>query len=272
MAAPEFHRSRVAGSPWPGVFTTHIASGRHYGRHAHATYGFGLLVEGAQRSASGRGMVDAYPGDIMTNNPGEVHDGRPLQAQWRGWRMVHMEPAALAAATGSGGDVALARPVIADAPLRRCLQRLLAALDRWQDGRDDELACEELLVQACGRLLARHAAGAPAQRDAPADLEAVRQRIADDLLHAPTLDELAALAGTGKFQLLRRFAAAHGLTPHAWLVQQRNERARHLIARGHALAEAAAAAGFADQSHMTRLFARQFGFTPGAWQRAVRAQ
>ena len=31
----------------------------------------------------------------------------------------------------------------------------------------------------------------------------------------------------------------------------------------------AAACGFSDQSHMTRTFARQFGFTPGAWQRAA---
>jgi AraC-like DNA-binding protein len=38
------------------------------------------------------------------------------------------------------------------------------------------------------------------------------------------------------------------------------------------LAHAAAAAGFADQSHMTRIFTRQFGFTPGAWQQAVAAK
>ena len=34
-------------------------------------------------------------------------------------------------------------------------------------------------------------------------------------------------------------------------------------------ADAAAAAGFADQPHMTRIFTRQFGFTPGAWKSAV---
>ena len=272
MARPEFHRSRVTGSPWPGVFSTHIESGRHYGRHSHATYGFGLLEQGAQRSASGRGMVDAYPGDIMTTNPGEVHDGRPLGAEWRGWRMVHLEPDALAALAGYSGDIALARPVFADPPLRHCLRQLLAALERWQGGAADTLACEELLVRACGELLARHATGAAPRHDASADLAVVRERIGDDLVHAPSLAELAALAGTSRFQLLRRFAAAYGLTPYAWLVQHRAERARRLNARGTALAEAAAAAGFADQSHMTRLFARQFGFTPGAWQRATRAQ
>ena len=60
------------------------------------------------------------------------------------------------------------------------------------------------------------------------------------------------------------------MPPHAWLVQQRAERARALVRAGFTLGEAAIDAGFADQSHMTRVFVRQFGFTPGAWQRAVR--
>jgi hypothetical protein len=52
------------------VYATEIRSARHYGRHSHATFGFGVMGDGAQRSSSGRGMVDAYAG----NNPGEVHD------------------------------------------------------------------------------------------------------------------------------------------------------------------------------------------------------
>ena len=97
----------------------------------------------------------------------------------------------------------------------------------------------------------------------------MRERLADDLLHAPTLDELAALAGCSRFQLLRRFQQLHGLPPHAWLLQQRLERARQLIRQGHGLAQAAADAGFADQSHLTRHFSRQFGYTPGAWRAAT---
>lgn len=94
--------------------------------------------------------------------------------------------------------------------------------------------------------------------------------MAADPLRPPSLAELAALAGASRFQLLRRFAAVHGCTPHAWLVQQRAERARALIAQGQPLADTAASCGFADQSHMSRQFTRQFGFTPGAWQRAAR--
>jgi AraC-like DNA-binding protein len=96
----------------------------------------------------------------------------------------------------------------------------------------------------------------------------VRERLAEGLLETPSLESLAALAGIGKYQLLRRFTKSYGLPPHAWLLQLRAERARGLIGRGAPLAESAAASGFADQSHMTRVFTRQFGFTPGAWRQA----
>jgi AraC-like DNA-binding protein len=37
------------------------------------------------------------------------------------------------------------------------------------------------------------------------------------------------------------------------------------------LAELALAAGFADQSHLTRSFKRQVGTTPGSWRRMCHA-
>jgi AraC-like DNA-binding protein len=68
-----------------------------------------------------------------------------------------------------------------------------------------------------------------------------------------------------RFQLVRSFARNTGLTPHAYLVQRRVLLARRLIAGGTALADAAAASGFADQSHMTRVFVRKYGMAPGAF-------
>ncbi|MFD1226305.1 helix-turn-helix domain-containing protein [Pseudochrobactrum kiredjianiae] len=51
--------------------------------------------------------------------------------------------------------------------------------------------------------------------------------------------------------------------------QRRLQRARKMIAGGTALADAAQAAGFADQSHMTRLFARTYGMSPGIYATAM---
>ena len=153
--------------------------------------------------------------------------------------------------------------MIRDAQLRRALHRLFQGIDH-QGG---TLACEEALVEAFG-LLARHTTR-PLVREAQGNVRRVRERLADDSLDAPTLAELAALAGLSRYQVLRRFEKAYGVPPHAWLLQQRAAKARALIRDGASLSAAATASGFSDQSHMTRVFVRQFGFTPGAWKKAA---
>ena len=117
MPAPPPHQCRVLATPWDGVYGTHIDSARHYRRHSHAVFGVGWLQQGAQTSASGRGQVEAYAGDILMCNPGEVHDGQPLGGPSRRWRMLYLEPAAMAAAIGApdAAAIELTRPVAQDA-------------------------------------------------------------------------------------------------------------------------------------------------------------
>src|SRR3989442_455232 len=277
------HVARILASPLKGVYSTHIESAQQFGRHWHDTYGFGFLEHGAQEWFSGRGVVRGYPGEVITTNPGEVHDGRPLGPPTRRWRIVYVDVDLMTTLTapergagGAGGHAEITSPVIADPMLFRILQGLFSRLERWntrtppvQPG--DSLAFEEALVASCVRLMARH--GAARSSDAPPrDLERVRERLADDAARVPSLADLARLTGLSRYQVLRRFERAYGLPPHAWLLRCRAERARVLIRDGVTLAAAAAATGFADQSHMTRVFARQFGFTPGAWRRAARLQ
>lgn len=272
MTPAPVHRCRVLASPWPGVYATDIESGRHYGRHFHDAYGLGVMDDGAHRSASGHGAVDAFAGDILTTNPGEVHDGRPLGGPSRRWRTMYMAPevvASLWAEGGGRGEVAFRKAAFGDVQLQAAVQRLLARMSDWTDGRGDALACEEALVAACGAMLRRHAHAAAPFHDLDAEMTRVIERLADAPAAAPSLAELAALAGIGRFQLLRRFRQAFGTTPHAWLVQQRAERARSLLSQGVAIADAATACGFADQSHLTRVFVRCFGFTPGAWRNSM---
>ena len=134
------HVCRVIATPWPGVFGTDIDSDRHYDRHWHTTFGMGFIERGAHRSMSGRGMVDAQAGDVVTSNPGEVHDGRPLGGPSRRWRMVYLEPGVMASMSGAGGAAAvemqLTRPVIEDRRLASVLRRLLQRLERWSASRE----------------------------------------------------------------------------------------------------------------------------------------
>jgi len=93
---------------------------------------------------------------------------------------------------------------------------------------------------------------------------------ARDLLEAGvatgvTSAELEAATGLSRYEIARQFRACLGTSPHRYLVLRRLDRARTLIRAGAALADAAAASGFADQSHMTRQFRRAYGLSPGRW-------
>jgi AraC-like DNA-binding protein len=59
-----------------------------------------------------------------------------------------------------------------------------------------------------------------------------------------------------------------GVAPHQWLIRRRVEAAREALEDPRlSLAEVALRCGFADQSHLTRLFSRIVGIGPGAWRR-----
>jgi AraC-like DNA-binding protein len=269
------HHAQVLIAPVPGVYGTRIDSDRHFGRHWHDAYGFGLLEQGAQAWRSDRGVVYGYPGDVISTNPGEVHDGRPHGGPTRRWRIVFVDVETMMRCTDQLRASTIAHPVLDDPALRHQLRCLFRRMDRAQGVaaslRAEALAFEEALVEACVRLLRVHGTAAAPPCHAPTRrIARARERLADDLVESPTLPELAALVGLSRYQLLRQFQQAFGVAPHQWLLQCRADRARRLIGDGAALAEAAATCGFADQSHMTRVFGRQFGFTPGAWQKARR--
>ncbi|PKR88327.1 AraC family transcriptional regulator [Pleomorphomonas diazotrophica] len=261
MTAAETDRFDAVATARPGVLAVRAASARQFGRHTHDQFGVGLVLDGAQDSASGRGEVRAERGEIITVNPNEVHDGRPIGGAPRVWSMLYFDPEALAASfarLGAPAGSEIAHPVLSDARAAAAFRALSHALhDR---SAPDDLAIETHLLALIAPLLGRPPARRLIQADA---VQRARQRIDDDPAAATSLDELAALSGISPFALIRAFRAATGLPPHAYRLQRRLQLARGMIAGGGRLADVAAAAGFADQAHLTRHFVRAYGLSPG---------
>jgi len=89
--------------------------------------------------------------------------------------------------------------------------------------------------------------------------------------HHLSLETLAREAGLSLAHFARAFKESIGRPPHQYLMALRLERARRLLeAPDVTLSDVALRAGFADQAHLTRLFKREFGITPGAFVRARR--
>lgn len=98
---------------------------------------------------------------------------------------------------------------------------------------------------------------------APAGVEAARRAIAAAPEREWTGDDLARRAGLSTYHFIRLFKAAFGVTPHAYVVQSRVDRALRALLAGEPAYLVATRAGFVDESHMARHFKRILGVTPG---------
>jgi AraC-like DNA-binding protein len=214
-------------------------------------------------------MVEASRGDVICVNPGEVHDGASIGEAPRAWRMLYIDPVLLEREIGpeAKGRAEIVQPVIYDPLLARRFARLFAALTA---STPDLLGSEENLLGCLGHLLRKHGVQRPKVSETSPSVARALERLSSQPGDPVSLGELAALCGVGRFQFLRAFTRATGITPHAYLLQLRVRLAQRLLRDGHAVAEAALGAGFADQSHLTRCFVRQLGVTPGRYRNAVR--
>lgn len=256
-----------------------MAQTRHsFAKHTHEAFGIGYMYAGAQKSASGRGMVEAGAGNIITVNPREVHDGHPIGEGPRGWNMLYFTPGLISAAAqdmtdGKTDQYEFTRPVMDHPMVKTCFNALFDAIAHGNI-QSARLRRDELLF-----LLLHHAmiTTEPTGNSKTSRASVALTRIArakalldDQPSDAHGLDDLAAVTGLSRFQTLRDFTAATNLTPHAYLIQRRIDLARRMIKGGGRLVDIAQDAGFADQSHLNRHFVRAYGMTPGRYAKAIR--
>jgi AraC family transcriptional regulator len=103
---------------------------------------------------------------------------------------------------------------------------------------------------------------------APWQTKRACERLESDLGGKLQLAQIAAEVGLSVSHFSRAFRISTGLPPHQWLLRQRVRAAKQLMTvRDLPLSEIALSAGFANQSHFTRVFSEVVGVSPGAWRR-----
>lgn len=111
------------------------------------------------------------------------------------------------------------------------------------------------------RALSDHSSLSPRQKREV--LEYIHSNIHRNL----SLRELAGVTGLSTYCFARRFRHCLGVPPHEFLLSQRVDYAQRLL-RGHVpLKVIAARSGFSDQSHMSRVFRKLLGVTPGQYRK-----
>jgi AraC-like DNA-binding protein len=230
--------------------------------HRHDTYAIGITTAGVQTFQYRGTRRTCLPGQLHILHPDEIHDGAAGTDSGFGYRILYLAPELIRDALDGLELPFVGDPVQELTPQTRPIASLLVDID----GPVGELAQVEIAATVADVLTSL--SGRAPRRQGTVDIAAV-DRVRDYLAaHACEQTPAAALediAGVDRFTIARHFRRAFGTSPDRYRTLRRLAVARAAIENGQPLARAAVAAGFADQSHMTRQFKRSYGLTPARW-------
>lgn len=230
--------------------------------HTHGNAYFSLLVAGSYLELDGGAAIDYETSSIRYHPPDFRHADEIGPAGAR-FLCVEVGDEVLAALPARWRrDPALGRP---HGALSRLGSELFEELRCGEEGTD--LVLEGLALQLAGAL-----ARLPVEETAPRWLLVVAERLRRES-HLPLrLAELASAAGVHPVHLARAFRRHFQRSVGEELRRLRVEAVCEALARpGASIADAAASAGFADQSHCSRVFRRLSGMSPAQYRERAAA-
>ena len=238
-----------------------------YPRHVHETFAIGVIEEGAQHFVSRKGSETMPARQLCVIDPDIVHEGwKGVPSGWR-YRMfypsIEVVARALDVSHSQAEKLGFGRFVIDD----RALFAMFRKLHILAMNGAETLATEELAISFIGTLFS-HYAGHRAPNVAPHRVADICKEYLDG--HARqrvSVRQLAELSGVSETQVIRDFTRRVGMSPYAFQIARRIEKAKTLLSQGVPPAETALECGFVDQSHLTRHFRRLVGVPPGRFAR-----
>ncbi len=95
----------------------------------------------------------------------------------------------------------------------------------------------------------------------------VKRHVSERLSTPIQIPDLARLVCLRSSHFSRAFKKSLGISPHAYVVRQRIERAKQIMVTStRSLSEVAALCGFSDQASFSNVFRRFEGASPGWWR------
>jgi AraC-like DNA-binding protein/mannose-6-phosphate isomerase-like protein (cupin superfamily) len=255
---------RVTGMPDVVMFNGH--HDHAFMAHMHDVLTVIFVTSGAVQIESDDVSRNVTAGDLVVIGAHQVHAARPASRAGWAMRSLHAPPHLFARADIEGGtSIGFSQPVFSS---DRTAVSLFLDMHRRADADDDcRRHCDQ--IWAFVRWFRRHIdAFEPyevSRISLDPDLEHAKDLIVQAAFDSTLIDTIAKEAGISTFSLIRRFRNSYGLSPHAWRMQLRTNEPARLLRSGLQLADVAANCGFADQAHMTRVFKKVYGVTPGQY-------
>jgi AraC-like DNA-binding protein len=235
--------------------------------HMHRRLSIGAVDEGEVLYTVDGEAVRLVPGALSIVNPETLHTCNPVSEKGRSYYMLHLavDWCRQVQQTMWAVDqfVAVEKFLVAERPL---YDRFCRTMKILMDAKVHLEEKEQRLVDLTAAVFSAACRPRAARKARKADIEKLKALLAADLQRDLPLNALAETIGTNPYALIRGFKAATGITPHAYRMNCRIERARTLLRLGRDIAETALECGFFDQSHFHRYFKAMTTVTPQAYR------
>ena len=232
--------------------------------HRHDRYVVGITTTGVQSFRYKGKQRHALPGQVFAIHPDEPHDGRPGTDLGYGYQAAYVAPELISNALDATYVPFVGESVGNNPVLKSALIQLFDVVH----GDVDDLTftgCVAELADAFVRMSrSRRTTDARFSRKLALS---VRDNLYENAVPGVSIGSLESAHGVDRFTIMRAFRKHFGVSPKSYQIHRRVAHAQFHIAQGMDLIDAALAAGFSDQSHMTRHFVRATGLTPGQWRK-----
>lgn len=263
--APQFWRDPQL----PFVEARAIEDGRKvcYALHSHEIFSIGAITDGTSIYINGSQALQVSTGDVVIINPQQAHACNPIGDQRWSYIMFYIDAAWLGKLQQEivGGDGCFI-------PFTQVLSRdpeLFGGLNRLYELLIDPLRChleKQIALVEYFSDLQTSLGNTPVTPYEHPRLAAAAAFINAHCTQPLTLEAICQEAALSPSYLIRAFKQRYGMTPHAYLVNQRIQFGHRLLKRGYPIAAAASESGFADQAHFQRTFKLLLAATPGQYQ------
>lgn len=248
-----------------------------YIKHSHDTISIGANEDGITELTCKNEICILDKGSLLLINPNEVHCCNPIEKQARTYHMMFLDPTWCFEIQKNifGNEIKKFIPFKKTILNYEELYNEYVKTNKFLFSSSFYIEKEEKLIAFLTKLFTKESALNEINMQEDID-DKITERIKEIIkIHVNvnlTLSEISDEVKINQFKIIRLFKNKTHLTPHAYLMNAKINKAKDLIKKGVAISDVYFLLGFFDQSHFIRNFKKIVAVTPKQYQEKILSQ